>query len=68
MGLSTCLDSWIQIGTPDYVLQWISDGVPIPFQEDTELLPFELDNHSFTQRQADFVSSEIDTTPFKGLY
>lgn len=65
--LSACIDSWIKIGAPDYVLQWISEGVPIPFKSDSEISPFELDNHLLTPRQADFVDEEINRLLCKGF-
>lgn len=51
------LDAWKRIDAPDYVLEWLSEGVTLPFASD--ITPFEIRNRSLSQRQTDFVDSEI---------
>lgn len=56
--LKSCVEAWHQIQAPDYVIEWIQNGVSIPFSSDVE--SFELENHSFNFKQSSFVNSEID--------
>jgi hypothetical protein len=48
---------WEQIGSPDCVLDWIKEGVKLPFSG--EPLNCEYSNHKLSKNQASFVSSEI---------
>ena len=58
MCLRNNTDAWRRIDAPDYVLEWIINGVPIPFVSGVE--PFELKNRTFNRQQTAFIDSEID--------
>lgn len=51
------LHSWRQIDAPNYVIDWIQNGVPIPLKED--IRPFEQENHKLTFLQSSFIDKEI---------
>ena len=56
--LSQNLHAWRIIQAPDYVINWIEHGVPIPLSKD--IAPFELRNHSFSTKEEFFVDCEIE--------
>ena len=49
--------SWERIGTPDYVLHWIQEGVPLIF--DTKPKQFEFPNKTFNAKHSTFIDQEI---------
>ena len=56
--LSQFRDAWHDIGAPDYVLDWVSEGVPIPF---TSIQPaFYVPNRELSKPHSQFVSSELE--------
>ena len=52
--------AWQDINAPDYLLNWISEGVPIPF---TSAPPpsFYIDNRKLPTHYNQFVSIELKT-------
>jgi hypothetical protein len=57
MVLNDFICNWKYIGTNDTVLQWLEQGVRIPF--DYNLTPFELPNHQFSVKETQLIDSEI---------
>lgn len=55
--LSKHIDKWKDIGTPTVTLDWLSNGVKLPFREEPEACAFS--NHKLTERQRVFVSTEL---------
>ena len=55
--LSNCLHAWKDIGAPDTVLEWLQDGVKLPFS--AEPAPFELPNRQLSTKHSQFVDGEI---------
>lgn len=51
------LHSWRQIDAPNYVINWIQNGLPISLKED--IRPFEQENHKLTFIQSSFIDQEI---------
>jgi len=51
--LSQNFYAWRIIQAPDYVINWIEHGVPIPLSKN--IAPFELRDHSFSTKE-DFLS------------
>jgi len=49
--------TWSQIGAPPYVLDWIKDGVTLPFDKTPER--FVLPNRAFSDKEELFVDSEL---------
>ena len=62
--LNSRLSHWIDIGCSPQVLEWIKEGIDIPFHSLPE--PFELANHSLSPLQTDFVDGEIDRLVHNG--
>jgi len=58
------LDSWKNIHAPDYIVDWIRNGVPVPLTSDD--ISFELDNHRLSVTEEFFVDSEIQRLLLKG--
>ena len=52
-----CLNEWEAISASPTVLNWIKNGVEIPFQQ--EPLPFEYKNRHFNKKEQLFLQSEI---------
>jgi hypothetical protein len=63
--LGLCIEKWVAIGANESVLQWIQEGVSIPFMQLPE--PFELHNRQFHSRQFSFISAEIRELVGKGV-
>ena len=57
MTLSESIAHWNKIGASDIVIQWILEGVRLPFHEVPER--FELQNHNLSSAQQDFIRTEI---------
>ncbi len=57
--LSAHKQAWQNINAPDYLLQWITEGVPIPFVTDRPA--FHIGNRDFSRRYEQFVSEELRT-------
>ena len=55
--LSNQVEDWRNIGAPVQVINWLEEGVKIPFVKFPQ--GFELLNHKFSVTQAAFVSAEI---------
>ena len=55
--LSDHVLAWENIDAPDYVIQWIKNGVSIPIKD--EVKPFELQNHKLSSAQSVFIDQEI---------
>lgn len=57
-GLSSSIEAWQSIQAPPYVLDWISDGVPVPFH--TLPAGFHLPNKQLSFAQSVFVQQELN--------
>ena len=55
---------WLNIGTNDTVLEWIRNGVTIPWKQTP--LQFELNNRVFTVKETEFINSEIQNLLVSG--
>ena len=51
------IDAWKNIGSSSTVLDWISEGIPLPFVEEPE--SFCCDNYSYTEKEIVFIDQEI---------
>ena len=63
--LSNCLHAWKDIGAPDTVLEWLQDGVKLPFS--AEPAPFELPNRQLSTKHSQFVDGEITKLLLQGV-
>ena len=52
-------EAWYRIGASSTVLDWINSGVPLQFKQNRPPLPFYLPNPHFSNKEKDFLSSEI---------
>ena len=53
------IQAWRNISAPDLVLRWISEGVPLPFVEDSSPISYHQVNPVFSDRHKEFLRSEI---------
>jgi len=52
------IHSWKRINAPEYVLDWIENGVPLPLSKSVQ--PLELNSHKLHKyAQSTFVDSEV---------
>lgn len=63
--LSNKISAWRDIGAPETVLRWISDGVELPFSAEPE--PFEISNRPLSFEYKQFVDSEISKLVLSGV-
>ena len=57
MGFSDHFEQWLKLGASDTVLNWIREGVKIPFEH--EPAPFFYHNHNLNAKETQFVNSEL---------
>ena len=58
MVLHDCLLEWHNINSSSTVINWLTNGVPIPFVQTLE--SFELPNHTLSRREFELVDAEIN--------
>ena len=57
--------AWSEIGASDVVIEWITDGVPIPFSSEPE--PKVFSNPRFTDTEVDFLNNELINLESRGV-
>ena len=57
--------AWQRIGAPDMVLDWVTNGIRMPFLREPE--PCQFENAPFSDTEARYVSTEIDKLLSKGV-
>jgi len=55
--LRSCLTAWKSIDAPDYVLDWIKQGVPLVFSQEPQ--PAHFPNRKLSFKESNFVDTEI---------
>ena len=55
--LYKCSQYWLEIGAPAFIVQWITEGVPLIFKK--QPCPFHLNNHVLNEKERTFVQKEI---------
>jgi len=58
------VQAWKNINAPQYVIDWVVNGVPIPFSQPVP--DFELDNHRLNYIQCAFIDKEIQRLLLSG--
>ena len=58
------INAWRRINANEEVINWIDNGVTFPFS--SQPTPYQFQNHKFSQKQVDFVDSEIGTLLLSG--
>jgi hypothetical protein len=59
------ISAWRDIGAPETVLRWISEGVELPFNAEPE--PFEIPNRPLSLKHKHFVDKEISKLVLSGV-
>ncbi|XP_043243555.1 uncharacterized protein LOC122392575 isoform X6 [Amphibalanus amphitrite] len=57
--------AWSEIGASDVVIEWVTDGVPIPFSSEPE--PKVFSNPRFTDTEVDFLNNELINLESRGV-
>jgi len=55
--LSTCVSKWSEIKSPPYVVDWVKNGVKLPFEEEPK--GFSKPNPTLSRPEAEFAQEEI---------
>ena len=65
MNLQSCINEWQAIGAPQVVLDWLSDGVQLPFDSVPDSVY--LSNQPCTRVQKEFIDNEIQDLLHQGI-